>query len=61
LQKVDGAISEVTAWTAATHACVASIVGIRQTLYPDAPPYRPRQIEQADAALGGPSEAASVT
>ena len=59
LQKIDIAISEATACTAATHACVAAIVGLRQTLYPDAPPYRPKQIEQADAAL--PGEAASVT
>ena len=61
LQKIDIAISEATACTAATHACVAAIVGLRQTLYPDAPPYRPRQIEPADAALPGQSEAASVT
>ncbi len=61
LQKIDIAISEATACTAATHACVAAIVGLRQTLYPDAPPYRPRQIEQADAALPGQSEAVSVT
>jgi uncharacterized membrane protein YccC len=61
LQKIDIAISEATACTAATHACVAAIVGLRQTLYPDAPPYRPRQTEQADPVLPGPSEAASVT
>jgi hypothetical protein len=61
LQKIDIAISEVTACTAATHACVAAIVGLRQTLYPDAPPYRPRQIEQVDAAAPGQSETASVT
>ena len=61
LQKIDIAISEVTACTAAMHTCVAAIVGLRQTLYRDAPPYRPRQIEQADAALPGQSEAASVT
>jgi hypothetical protein len=61
LQKIDIAISEATACTAATHACVAAIVGVRQTLYPDAPPYRPRQTEQADAALRGPSEAANLT
>src|SRR6202790_4244373 len=61
LQKIDIAISEVTACTAATHACVAAIVGLRRTLYPDAPPYRPRQTEQADAALPGQSEAAGVT
>ena len=61
LQKIDFAISEATACTATTHACIAAIVGLRQTLYPDALPYRPRQMEQADAALRGPSEAASVT
>ena len=61
LQTIDAATSEVTACTAATHACVAAIVGLRQTLYPDAPPYRPSQIKQAGAALPGPSEAASVT
>jgi len=60
LQKIDIAIGEVTACTAATHACVAAVVGLRQTLYPDAPPYRPRQLEPADAAQVGPSEAASV-
>jgi hypothetical protein len=60
LQKIDIAISEVTACTAATHACVAAIVGLRQTLYPDALPYRPRQLEQADAAQVRPSEAVGV-
>jgi uncharacterized membrane protein YccC len=60
LQKIDIVIGEVTACTAATHACIAAVVGLRQTLYPDAPPYRPRQAEQADAARAGPSEAASV-
>jgi len=61
LHEIDIAISEATACTATTHACIAAIVGLRQTLYPDAPPYRPRRTEQADAALRGPSEAASVT
>jgi uncharacterized membrane protein YccC len=61
LQKIDFAISETATCTAATHACVAAIVGLRQTLYPDAPPYRPRQMEQTEAAPPGPSEAASVT
>jgi uncharacterized membrane protein YccC len=62
LQKIDGAVSEAAACSAATHACVAAIVGLRQTLYPDAQPYRPRQIEQeAAAAPSGPSEASSVT
>jgi uncharacterized membrane protein YccC len=61
LQKIDAAISGVTACTAATHACVAAIVGLRQTLYPDAPPYLPNKIEQDGAALPGPNEAAGVT
>jgi hypothetical protein len=60
LQKIDIAICEVTTCTAATHACVAAVVGLRQTLYPDAPPYRPRQIEQAAAALAGPGEAPAL-
>lgn len=60
LQKIDIAVNEVTACTAATHACIAAIVGLRQTLYPDAPVYQPRQSGQADAAQVGPTEAASV-
>ena len=61
LQKIDSAISEVTACSAATHACVAAIVGLRQTLYPDAPEYRPRQFEQTSATLSGPGAASTVT
>jgi uncharacterized membrane protein YccC len=60
LQKIDIAIGEVAACTASTPACIAAIVGLRQTLYPEAPAYRPRQAGQADAAQVGPSEAASV-
>ena len=60
LQKIDIVINEVTACTAPTHACIAAVVGLRQTLYPDAPAYRPRQIGQADAAQVGPGEAAGV-
>jgi uncharacterized membrane protein YccC len=60
LQKVDIVISEVAACTEATHACIAAVVGLRQTLYPDALPYRPRQTGQADAAQAGPSEATRV-
>ncbi len=51
LQKIDRAIGEATACTATTHACVAAIVGMRHTLYPDAPPYRPMGIEQTGPAL----------
>jgi len=61
LQKIDSAICEVAACSAATHACIAAIVGLRQTLYPDAPPYRPRQIEQPGAAPSRPSETSSMT
>jgi uncharacterized membrane protein YccC len=60
LQKIDTAIGEVSACTAATHACIAAIVGLRQTLYADAPVYRPRRTGQVDAAQSGPDEAASV-
>jgi uncharacterized membrane protein YccC len=60
LQKIDAAISEVTACTASTHACIAAIVGLRQTLYPEAPAYQPRQAPSADAAPVGPGKAASV-
>jgi uncharacterized membrane protein YccC len=60
LQKIDIAISEAAACTAATHVCVAAIVGLRQTLCPDAPPYRPREMKQADAALSGPAEAPAL-
>jgi len=60
LHKIDIAISEVTACTASTPACIAAIVGLRQTLYPDAPAYQPRQTGRADAAQVGSSEAASL-
>jgi uncharacterized membrane protein YccC len=60
LQKIDIAVGEVTACTAATHACIAAIVGLRQTLYPEVPAYQPRQTGQADATQAGPIEAAGV-
>jgi uncharacterized membrane protein YccC len=56
LQKIDIAIGEATADTANTHAGVAAIVGMRQTLYPGAPPYRPVGMEQSDPALSEPGE-----
>jgi uncharacterized membrane protein YccC len=61
LQKIDIAIDEVAACTAATHACVAAIVGLRRTLYPDAAAHQSAQIAPAAAALSGPANAASVT
>jgi hypothetical protein len=60
LEKIDIAIGEVVACTAATHACIAAIVGLRQTLYPDAPAYQPSQTGLADAAPAGPGEVAGV-
>ena len=60
LRKIDIVIAEVTACTAATHACIAAVVGLRQTLYPDAPAYQPKQTGQADATQAGPGEAAGV-
>jgi hypothetical protein len=60
LQRIDIVISEVTACTETTHACIAAIVGLRQTLYPDAPAYQPGQTGQADAAQVGAGEAAGV-
>src|SRR5581483_4463601 len=53
LQKIDIAIGEVTACTSSTHACIAAIVGLRQTLYPDAPAYRPVPPEPADLSEPG--------
>jgi uncharacterized membrane protein YccC len=39
LAEIDAAIGEVLDCGSATHACVAAIVGLRRTLYPDAEPY----------------------
>ncbi|MGC1447042.1 MAG: FUSC family protein [Xanthobacteraceae bacterium] len=39
LAEIDAAIGEVLDCGSATHACVAAIVGLRRTLYPDAQPY----------------------
>jgi uncharacterized membrane protein YccC len=47
LRKIDIAIDEVAACTATTHACVAAIVGLRRTLFPDASPHQPLQMAPA--------------
>jgi uncharacterized membrane protein YccC len=60
LQKIDMAIDEVATCTAATHACVAAIVGMRRTLFPDAPPHQPVQMVPA-APQTAPIEALNVT
>jgi uncharacterized membrane protein YccC len=40
LAEIDAAIGEVLNCGSATHACVAAIVGLRRTLYPEAEPYK---------------------
>jgi len=61
LHKIDLAIGEVAACVASTSPCVAAVVGLRRTLYPDAPPYRPLNIPAATAALSVANQAANVT
>jgi uncharacterized membrane protein YccC len=60
LRDIDLAIDEVAACTAATHACVAAIVGLRLTLFPDAPPHQPVQTAPA-MQQAAPIEALSAT
>ena len=61
LQKIDLAIGEVAACSASRNACVAAVVGLRRTLYPGAPPYRPMNIRAAAPALSAANQAGSVT
>jgi uncharacterized membrane protein YccC len=49
LSEIDTAIGEVLDCGTATQACIAAIVGLRRTLYPDAEPYEP--IPPHEAAL----------
>src|SRR5262249_11255928 len=58
LQRIDRATDHVAACTAATHTCGAAFVGLRRTLYPDAPPHQPVQMSPAAARS---DERASVT
>jgi uncharacterized membrane protein YccC len=44
LQKIDLAVDEVAACTASTYACVAAVVGLRRSLYPEAPRHQPGQM-----------------
>jgi uncharacterized membrane protein YccC len=60
LHKIDVAIDEVATCTAATHACVAAVVGLRRTLFPDAPPHQPVQMAPATPQTA-PIEALNVT
>jgi uncharacterized membrane protein YccC len=61
LRKVDLAIGEVATYTACTSACIAAVVGLRRTLYPDAPPYQPMNIPAAALDLSTGNPAASAT
>jgi hypothetical protein len=40
LAEIDASIGEVLDCGSATHACIAAIVGLRRTLYPEAEPYK---------------------
>src|SRR6516165_3979692 len=60
LRKIDMAIDEVAASKATTHASIAAIVGLRRTLFPNAPPHQPVQMAPA-MPQAAPSEALSVT
>jgi uncharacterized membrane protein YccC len=60
LQKIDVAIAEVAACRSVTHACVAAVVGLRRTIYADAPQYQPMQIAPASAAPSAPSHPAKL-
>ena len=59
LHKIDVAIDEVAASKAATPASIA-VVGLRQTLFPDASPYEPVQTAPA-MQQAAPIEALNVT
>ena len=59
LQKIDVAIDEIAASKAASHASIAAIIGLRRTLYPEAPPHQPVQMPPA-APQGAPVEAVSI-
>ena len=54
LQKIDFLTGEVLTSGCATHSCIAAIVGLRRTLYPDAPPYGAEQIPAAVATASVP-------
>jgi hypothetical protein len=60
LHKIDVAIDEVAASKAATPASIAAIVGLRQTLFPDASPHQPVQMTPA-MPQAAPIEALTVT
>ena len=60
LQKIDLGIDEVAAYAGSTAISIAAIVGLRRTLYPDAPPYRPMQTPDPASVRLGRSQTASM-
>ena len=60
LRKIDIAIDEIAPCPATTRASVAAIVGLRRTLYPDAPPHQPTQMAPATPQTAA-NEVAGVT
>jgi uncharacterized membrane protein YccC len=60
LQKIDLGIDEVAAYAGSTKMSIAAIVGLRRTLYPDAPPYRPMQTPEPASVTSEQSPTASL-
>jgi len=60
LQKIDLGIDEVAAYAGSTKISIAAIVGLRRTLYPDAPPYRPKQTPDPASVRSERSQTASM-
>jgi uncharacterized membrane protein YccC len=60
LQKIDLGIAEVAAYAGSTKISIAAIVGLRRTLDPDAPPYRPMQIPDPASVRSEGSQTACV-
>jgi hypothetical protein len=60
LQKIDLGIDEVAAYAGSTKMSIAAIVGLRRTLYPDAPPYRPIQTPEPASVTSEQSPTASL-
>jgi uncharacterized membrane protein YccC len=60
LAKIDLGIDDVAAYAGSTEISIAAIVGLRRTLYPDAPPYRPMQTQDSASVGSEQSQTASM-
>jgi uncharacterized membrane protein YccC len=60
LQKIDLGIDEVATYAGNTKISIAAIVGLRRTLYPDAPPYRPMQTPDPTSVTSERTQTAST-